>query len=133
MRRRILLCTCSPALGFCMIELRIRQLRQETSFQSLIDAFVEQDLHLTSVRTRAFAVSSTATTCSRVTVGKPSKNSSIVSPASRYSKRVWTGTRVPANTGVPPIISGELVIKLVLIQPRLWVKAFLRQALRPTA
>src|SRR5436190_8930058 len=89
--------------------------------QTLIDAFVEQDFHLTSVSTLTFAVSSTATTCSRVTVGKPSKKSSIVSPASRYSKRVCTGTRVPANTGVPPIISGEIVIKLLLIYESLLV------------
>src|SRR5438876_5482370 len=77
---------------------------------------------LTSVSTRTFAVSSTATTCSRVTVGKPSKKSSIVSPASRYSKRVWTGTRVPPNTGVPPMISGEIVIKLLLIYESVLVK-----------
>jgi hypothetical protein len=32
------------------------------------------------------------------------------------------GTRGPPNTGVPPIISGELIIKLVLIYESLWVK-----------
>src|SRR5438445_5555788 len=66
--------------------------------------------------------SRTATTCSRVTVGKPSKNSSIVSPASRYSKRVCTGTRVPQKTGVPPMTLGEMVIKLLLILESLLVK-----------
>lgn len=37
------------------------------------------------------------------------------SPALMYSMKVWTGTRVPANTGVPPSISGEAVIVRVAI------------------
>ncbi len=31
------------------------------------------------------------------------------SPASRYSMKVWMGTRVPEKTGVPPMTSGEIV------------------------
>ena len=45
-------------------------------------------------------------TCSRFTVGNPSRNSSIESPASKWSKRLFTGTRVPVKTGSPPRISG---------------------------
>jgi hypothetical protein len=48
-----------------------------------------------------------AITCSRVTEGKPSRNSSIESPALRYSMSVCTGTRVPQKTGVPPMTSGS--------------------------
>lgn len=43
--------------------------------------------------------------CSLETVGKSSKNSGMEWPASRYSKKVLTGTRVPLNTGVPPRMS----------------------------
>src|SRR5208283_4694877 len=57
------------------------------------------------------AETSNTPACWRVTVGKPARKSSIVSPASRYSKRVWTGTRVPAKTGAPPMMSGEMDIK----------------------
>ncbi len=32
-------------------------------------------------------------------------------PPSEYSMRVWTGTRVPRNTGVPPMISGLEVMR----------------------
>jgi hypothetical protein len=54
--------------------------------------------------------SSGAITCSRVTDGKPSRNASIVSPASRYSMRVCTSTRVPQKTGDPPITSESRLI-----------------------
>ena len=37
--------------------------------------------------------------------------SSIVSPPSKYSISVWTGTRVPAKTGVPPSMSGDEIIR----------------------
>ena len=78
---------------------------------------VQQDAHdrgyaagagATSAR---FAISSTATACSRVTLGNSSRNTSSVSPASRYSIRDWTGTRVPANTGVPPSRLGDAVMR----------------------
>src|SRR5207247_5911869 len=36
-----------------------------------------------------------AITCSRRTLGKPSRKSSIDSPASRWSNKLCTGTRVP--------------------------------------
>lgn len=39
------------------------------------------------------------------TVGKSSKNSGMEWPASKYSKKVLTGTRVPLKTGVQPKMS----------------------------
>src|SRR5580704_2977743 len=66
-----------------------------------------------------------AFTCSRVIIGKPSRNSSIESPASRYSMSVWTGTRVPQKTGMPPMTSGSrqmtdwLIYKLYHKRPTL--------------
>src|SRR5262249_10720060 len=51
--------------------------------QSPVDAFIEQHLHETDWTSRSFASSKKAMTCSRVTDGKPSRNSSIESPASR--------------------------------------------------
>src|SRR5229473_1216883 len=59
---------------------------------------------------RCFASSSAATADSRETVGNPSRKSSSVSPPSRQSKSVWMGTRVPRNTGVPPRMSGFLMM-----------------------
>lgn len=54
-------------------------------------------------------------TCSLDTVGNPSRKSLMDSPASRYSMSVWTGTLVPRNTGVPPMISGLETTTEVLI------------------
>ena len=59
------------------------------------------------------ASSSAVSASARETVEKPSKKSSIVSPPSKYSNRVWTGTRVPRNTGTPCIVSGSFVIAIV--------------------
>jgi len=42
-----------------------------------------------------------------VTVGKSARNSARDWPRSAYSRRVWTGTHVPANTGVPLRMSGS--------------------------
>jgi len=42
-----------------------------------------------------------------VTMGKPSKKSSMDSPPSRASTRFCMGTRGLAKTGVPPMISGS--------------------------
>ena len=36
-------------------------------------------------------------------------------PPSKYSINVWTGTRVPVNTGVPPSTSGEEVMRGVAV------------------
>src|ERR1700722_15464088 len=72
-----------------------------------IDALIEQDSHGTDSTSFSFASSRKAITCARVTVGKPSRNSSMESPASRYSMSVCTGTRVPQKTGVPLITSGS--------------------------
>ena len=61
------------------------------------------------------ASSNRATAASRVTDDKSSKNTSSESPASRWSNRDFTGTRVPANTGVPLWISGSTVMSLEFI------------------
>lgn len=57
-----------------------------------------------------FALFSTSTTWLRETVGWLSRNSLMESPASRYSIRMRTGTRVPEKTGVPPRMSVSLLI-----------------------
>src|ERR1051326_1887872 len=57
-----------------------------------------------SSATRSFIAFRKARTCFRFTVGNPSRKSSIDDPPSRYSISVCTGTRVPANTGVPLMI-----------------------------
>ena len=56
----------------------------------------------------ARARSSTAIAWSRLTEGNWRRNSSKVSPPSRYSNSECIGTRVPTNTGVPPRMSGSL-------------------------
>src|SRR4029077_1056033 len=72
-----------------------------------IDALVQQNSHEADSTSFSFASSRKAITCSRVTEGKPSRNSSIESPASRYSMSVRTGPRVPQNTAVPLMPSGS--------------------------
>src|SRR5262245_65318771 len=79
--------------------------------QSTVDTFVEQYLHEAMASILALASSRKAMTCSRETVGNPSRNSSIDCPPSKYSMSVCTGTRVPLNTGVPPKISGVDVMR----------------------
>ena len=65
---------------------------------------------------------STASTWPRSTPGNHSRNSSIVAPPSMFSNSAFTGTRVPANTGVPLWISGSTVIKRVFIaELRCWL------------
>ena len=51
--------------------------------KSAVDAFVLQNSREATGSIRAFASSRKAITCSRVTVGKPSRKSSIVSPPSK--------------------------------------------------
>src|SRR5215467_1350703 len=69
--------------------------------QPLLDdarrAFVQENVHAAwlSLSRVFFTNSSTRNACSRVTVGKLSKNSSSVRPASRLFIRASTGTRVP--------------------------------------
>jgi hypothetical protein len=48
-----------------------------------IDAFVEENPHVTDSTSRSFAASRNSMTCARPTDGKPARNSSIESPASR--------------------------------------------------
>src|SRR5207253_5219153 len=62
----------------------------------------------------ALACSKARIAASRPTVGKSSRNSFKVWPPSRYSKRVWKGTRVPRKTGVPPRTSGSRTISSLL-------------------
>src|SRR5207249_6629560 len=81
----------------------------EIASESSIDAFVEQDLHFAAAASmHSFASSRNAITCSRETLGKPSRKSSIESPASRWSMSVGIGTRVPAKQGAPLMISGSI-------------------------
>ena len=56
----------------------------------------------------ARASSKTATAISRLTEGKSSRKTASESPASRCSKRIRIGTRVPAKTREPPRISGSV-------------------------
>jgi hypothetical protein len=56
-------------------------------------------------------------TWARLTLGKSSRNALMESPASRQSVRFFTGTRVPAKTGMPPRISGSDVMSRVFTGP----------------
>ena len=58
----------------------------------------------------SFEKLSIATAWSRDTVGKFTRNSSSETPSAELFMRASTGTRVPANTGVPLMISGSIVI-----------------------
>jgi len=75
----------------------------------------DRSYRLHEARTRrSFRASSSASKArARGTVGNPSRKSSRVSPPSRYSKSVWTGTRVPRNTGTPCMVSGSAAIAWV--------------------
>ena len=53
------------------------------------------------------AIFKKAMACSRVTLGNEFRNTSRLSPASKWSSSAWTGTLVPLNTGVPLNTSGE--------------------------
>src|SRR5579871_6311518 len=68
----------------------------------LVDALVEQDAHQALADRSSWAFSRAAMAISRETEGNPSRNSSRVSPPSKYSNNVRRGTRVPRKTGVPP-------------------------------
>lgn len=57
-----------------------------------------------------------AITCCRRTAGNPSKKSSIDSPPSKWSNKLLTGTRVPVNTGSPPMTAGSAVIAFSMEQ-----------------
>jgi hypothetical protein len=57
----------------------------EPGRQANIDAFVEKDSQAASVTARVVARSRNAITCGRDTEGNPARNSSMESPASRYS------------------------------------------------
>ena len=51
---------------------------------------------------KCFALHSiTASACNFETLGKSSRNESIVMPFSRCQNKLSTGTRVPRNTGLP--------------------------------
>src|SRR5207245_4866362 len=63
-----------------------------------IYALVSEDAHS---RIWLLAKSSTVRTCCRVTLGYSFRNWSMVSPPSRKSIRLCTGTRVPRKQGVP--------------------------------
>ena len=75
--------------------------------QPLIDAFIDQKLHEARASRSLRASPSASKATLRGTVGNPARKSSRVSPPSRYSNIVCTGTRVPRNTGIPCITSGS--------------------------
>jgi len=72
---------------------------REQKAEALTDALIDQNLHeARAIRSfRASSKASRARACG--TVGNPSRKSSRLSPPSRYSNRVWTGTRVPGKDG----------------------------------
>ena len=70
----------------------------EEQLDARVYALVNKDAHSSSW---LLPTSSTVRTCSRVMGGWSLMNSSIVSPPSRKSIRLWTGTRVPRKHGVP--------------------------------
>jgi len=70
---------CGPASLRNSADLVTDDLARETP----VDAFVEQYPHVADATTRAFASSRKAMTCSRFTVGNPSRNASMDSPPSR--------------------------------------------------
>ncbi len=63
-----------------------------------------------SAKTDRHARSSSAMACSRRTDGNCRRNSSSVSPPSRWSNNDRIGTRVPWKTGVPPRMSGSRTV-----------------------
>lgn len=66
------------------------------------------NLHPAKAGSRLCAAnSSTASTCSRFTPGNHCRKSSTVAPSSKFSKRAFTGTRVPRKTKAPLTVSGE--------------------------
>src|ERR1700758_5004596 len=75
-------------------------------FKELLLWYINEKIQLYSF---ALDSSSNARTCSRFTLGKPSRKSAMESPAPRWSNRLLIGTRVPAKTGSPPRISGARV------------------------
>ena len=96
-------CQVSEAGGLTIVA-------REQQADPFVDTFIDQQLHEARA-SRSFRASSSASRATaRETVGNPNRKSSRLSPPSRYSKRVWTGTRVPRKTGTPCIVSGSEVI-----------------------
>src|SRR5437870_13906915 len=91
---------------------------------------VQQDSH-SSLMTSDLACSRARIAASRPTVGKSSRNSSRVWPPSRYSKRLWKGTRVPRKTGVPPRTSGSRTI--ISLPEAIASQVYSQGQLRPVA
>ena len=84
-------------------------------------ALIEKDFHCevknyASVKLCCSAKVRTAETCSVDTPGNHSRNWSIVAPDSRFSKRAFTGTRVPRKTHAPLNTSWELSTSGQLLQ-----------------
>lgn len=71
-------------------------------------SLIKENAHFDQAVARlASANSGTASACARVTPGNHSRNRSTVAPPSRFSKSVFTGTRVPRKTHAPLTFSGE--------------------------
>lgn len=74
--------------------------------QSPRNAMIEEYLHAASEKLVRRAYSRTATTCSRVTPSNASRYSSRLTPPSRFSNKLLTGSRVPAKHSAPLMRSG---------------------------
>jgi len=88
------------------MQIKAGNLKQPERFDSFTVRFQKKNLHAT---TKVLAVKAkTASACSCETAGNHSTKSSTVAPASRFSKRADTGTRVPQKTQAPLTLSGSL-------------------------
>src|SRR5205809_8148423 len=74
-------------------------------------ARIKQNLQATGSSIRLRAYSKTATACSRVTEGNASSHSSMLTPASRFSNKLFTGNRVPEKHGAPAHPLGVYPVK----------------------
>src|SRR5947207_10454612 len=75
-----------------------RIMSDEVLAEANVETFIQQQLHAGGTPggvSFCRAISSTATTCSRLTVGNPCRKSSSPRPRSSASKRFLMGTRVP--------------------------------------
>ena len=87
-------------------------MRRQEALKPSIYTVVKQDFQRVGNPSskRAMAICNTVTACSRDTPSKASRNSSRLSPPSKYSQRCAIGTRVPTKHGVPLIRSGSIEI-----------------------
>src|SRR5260370_28232745 len=94
------------------VKSRLHLVTDEDVNHSWVDTCVYEDAHTSCSIVRVWPSSRNAWTCSRDIEGYTARNSSMVSPVSRKSISVWTGTRVPVKHGVPCMISLSILIAL---------------------